>query len=380
MKRNFLAIALMMVICISGCARTLPPHEEVRQAAKKSFEATGLNYSSKSRITNLTVQKKDAQEGADDKNLKYLQTGVEVLQSFSVNADGAIDKKSRRTEVVYDLHYDRDNVEVSVKFPMLFDYGAKTIYFGTSILNTIFNTAFPQAPSTRGKLIRVNLAELLEASPESAKKYSDLIDKDRLNSLDLEKIDNAVRVGILSALAKTKETAFIDQPLTDRDRKAGIARHIRVNLGHSESVAFAVDLIDAVSRAMFQDGIISKKYYSAILHLTDKQSLDSFVNKFIMEMKFEVGVARSGYIGYVDSQLLLADKEGKYEVGLENISSFGSYNAPSFTINPETAGIVDFKDLQEVIKADKAKKQKDSQSNPQGAGVDAAKDSTPAGI
>ena len=377
MKQHVMAVLLMIIICISGCARSLPPHEELNQAVKKSFDATGLNYSSKNRITNLAVQNKDAQADSGDKHRKYLKAGTEILRGFSVNADGAIDKKAKRSEVIYSLHYDKDNVEVSIKFPMLIDYGTQTIYVGTSFLNTIFETVFPQAPATRGKLVRIKIDELLEENSKSTQKLSNLIDKNRFSSQNIDSINSAVRAGILKALAKINDTCFTDQPLTDQDKKAGVERHIHVNLGHSDSVAVAVDLIDGISQALFQDSVISKKEYAALLTLTDKKSLDGFVNKFTMETKFDVGVARSGYVSYVDSQLLFADKEGKYQVGFDTVSSFSGYNAPSFTLNPETTGIVNFKELEAAIKADTAKKQDDSQSNseaPDGSGI--TKDST----
>jgi hypothetical protein len=362
MNQHAMAV-ILIIICISGCARSLPPHGELNRAVKKSLGATGLNYSSESKITNLAFQKKVAQADSGDKNQKYLDTGIEILRGFSMNADGAIDMKTKRSEVICGLHYDKDNVEVSIKFPLLIDYGSQTIYVGTSFLNTIFETAFPQAPATRGKLIRINLDELLQESPVSTQKLTNLIDKNRFSSQNMESINSAGRAGILRALAQVNDSCIIDQPLTDQDKQAGIARHIHVNLSHSDSVAVAVDLIDGVAQTLFQDGVISKKEYAVLLTLTDKQSLDGFVNKFTMGAKLDVGIARSGYVGYVDSKLFFTDKEGNNQLGIDNISSFSSYNAPNFTLSPETSGIVNFKELVEAVKADKTEKQEDSPSN-----------------
>lgn len=377
MNQHVMAVLLMTIICIGGCVQSLPPHEELSRAVKKSLDATGLNYTSKNRITNLVVQEIGAQAESDDKRRKYLETGLEILRGVSVNANGAIDKKAKRSEVIYDLHYDKDNVEISVKFPVLIDYGTRTFYVGTSVLNTIFETVFPQAPATRGKLVRINIDELLQENSESTQKLSNLIDKTRLSSWDIDSIDGAVSAGILRALAKINDTCFIDQPLTDQDRKAGIGRHIHVSLGHSDSAAVAVDLIDGVSQALFQNNVINKKEYAVMLTLTDKQSVDAFVNKFNMEMNVDVGIARSGYVGYVDSELHFADKEGKFQVGLGNVSSFSSFNAPSFSLNPETSGIVTFKELEDAIKADTTKKQDASQPNSEAPpGSDTPEDTT----
>ena len=173
MKHMLTAALGMMVMCLSGCAKTLPPHDELNQAAKKSLEATGFNYSSKSRFTNLVLQKQEASAGLGDKGIKgakgikgdkslqgdkgdkglkadkglqYLGAGLNIVRGFSVNIDGAIDLKGKKSEVLYDLHYHKDNVDVSIKLPLYVDSTTQTVYVGTSFLNTMLDVVSPHVP------------------------------------------------------------------------------------------------------------------------------------------------------------------------------------------------------------------------------------------
>jgi hypothetical protein len=374
MKQHVMAVLCVMIICISGCAQSLPPHEEFNQAIKKSLDTTGFNYSLKNRITKLSIPEKDIPTDSGEKRTKYLETGLDIVRGFSLNADGAIDTKAKKSEVLYDLHYDKDNVEVSIKLPMLVDYNTQTIYVGTSLLNTILETVYPQIPATKGKLIRININEFLKENSENLPELANIIDKNSFNPKNVDSINNAVKAGILKTLAKLKDTCFSDQPLTELDRKAGVERRIRVNLSHKDSVAVVVDLVDSVLQALFQDGVIDKKEYAELLALTDKQTLDGFVDKFTMTMIFDVGIAPSGLVSRVEGQLDLADKEGNYQLGLSNVSTFSSYNAPIFSINPETSGIVDFKKVMDAIKADTEKEQNNAQPS-----VDAPDDSEDTG-
>ena len=357
MKRMIIAVLGMMVVCVSGCARSLPLHEELNQAVKKSLDATGFNYSAKSRVTNLTMPKQDANAapGAGDKGLQYLRTGVDIVRAFSVNIDGAIDMKAKKSEVLYDLRYNKDNVEVSIKLPLLVDYSTQTIYAGNSILTTILDVVSPQGPETRGKLIKIDMNELLK---EGALKSPDLekwIGVNRFSAKNLDVFSNIFKAEILKAVTKLNDSCFIDQPLTEQDKKTGVERRIRINLGHNDSVAVVLDILDSVAQALLQEGAISNKEYDAFHKLTDKKVLDEFSKKITLGMTHDVGVAQSGYVGYVMTQLTVADKEGKYQVGIENVSLFDNYNAPQFSITPEAGRIVDFKDVLASIPAAKAK-------------------------
>jgi hypothetical protein len=357
MKRMIVAVLGVMVVCFCGCATILPPHEELNQAVKKSLDASGFNYSSKSRVTNLSVPKQDANAapGAGDKGLKYLGTGIDIIRGISVNMDGAIDMKAKKSEVLYDLRYNKDNVEVSIKLPLLVDYNTQTIYVGTSLLTTILDAVFPQGPETRGKLIKIDLNELVKEGASKSPDLAKWIGVNRFSAKNLDVFNNIFKTEILKAVTKLKDSCFIDQPLTEQDKKTGVERRIRINLDHGDSVAAVLDILDSVAQALLQEGAIDKKEYDVLHTLTDKQVLDKLSNKFTLAMTHDVGVAQSGHVGYVATHLTVADKVGNYQVGIENISSFDNYNAPRFSMTPEAGRIVDFKEVLAAMTAAKTK-------------------------
>jgi len=362
MKQHVIVVLLMMAIGIGGCAKSLPPHEELNQAVKKSLDATGLNYSSKSRITDLVITKLDDETDSDAKLSKYLDSSIGIIRGISINADGAVDMKAKKSEVLYELRYDKDNVEVSLKLPMMVDYNTQTIYVGTSLLNTILEVVFPNAPSAKGKLIRINLNEFLRESAADTPELAKMFTENRFSPKNIDLIQNASKTSILKALTKLDKTAISEQPLTEQDRKAGVERRIHVSLGHKESVAVVIDVIDSVSQALYQEGVITKEEYAILLALTDKKSLDGFVDKIVVATIFDVGIANSGFVNQIECQLNVADKEGSFKFGINNVSTFSSYNEPHFSLSPETSGIVDVKDIMNTIKAEEKDTKSDSTS------------------
>lgn len=356
MKRMILAVLGMTAIGISGCARSLPPHDELNQAVKRSFDASGFNYSSKSRVTHLSMAKQEAKDAPDDKNLKYLQAGLDIVRAFSVNLDGALDMKNKKSEVVYDLHYNRDNLEVSIKMPLLVDYNTQTIYIGPTFLNTLLDIAVPQGTESKGKLIRIHIPDLLQEAAAESSELSRFFSAERFSSKNMDIFNNVFKAGIITSVAKLDDARFSDQPLTEQDRKAGIERRIQVKLGHGDSVAMVLELINSMSQALYQEGAISKPEYDLLLALTDRQVLDEYINSFDMAMTQEVGVARSGLVRYLESRLNIADKEGNFQIGLENISTFDRYNEPIFSISPAAGQTIDFREVLDALKTIKPKK------------------------
>lgn len=360
MKWMIMICICMTMAFINGCAKSLPPHEELNQAVKKSFDTSGFNYSSKSRITNYTFPKPDAKAAPDDKSLKYSGALLDIVRGFSINVDGAVDMQNKKTEALYDLHYSKDNVEVSIKLPLLLDYNTKTIYIGPSVFHTLLDIASPPETGSKGKLIRINIPELVREESARSPELSKMFDDDRFSQKNMDIINNVLKATVIKAVAKLKDANFSDQPLTEQDRKAGIERRIQITMGHNDAVTVVLDMIDGISQALFQEGVISKKEYAVLLTLTDRQKIDEFMNKFEMSMIQDVGV-NSGYVRNVVSRLNVADKEGKYKVGVENVSEFTGYNSPHFSIHPEASHFVDFKDVLNSIKSLKTKDQKASQ-------------------
>ena len=342
-KPHLLAALSLFSILVAGCTHTLPPHQEVNQALHKTLNASGYNYSSKSRITNLAVPVKDMKAAASKQ--QYLEKGLDVARGLSIIADGAIDMKAKKSEVLYNLHYDQDNVEVSIKVPLLLNYGNQTLYIGT----TLFNTVFPMPPASKGKLIKVDLNDLLKLTGEKSDKLKNLFGQKNFDS-----VNEGFKQGILKGFANLKDERFIDQPLTGDDKAAAVVRHIKVTLNHEESVALLLTIADALIQRMYQDGVLSKEEYGTLMILTDRQKVDTYLEKSSMAATLDIGLTSAGQISRIESRFTAVGKDNRYQVGVENISGFSRYDAPLFSIKPELTGTVDYKEILEAYLAAKA--------------------------
>lgn len=342
-KPHLLAVLSLFSMLAAGCSHTLPPHQEVNQALHKTLNSSGYNYSSKSRITSLAVPVKDLKAAASKQ--EYLEKGLEVARGLSIIADGAIDMKAKKSEVLYNLHYDQDNVEVSIKVPLLLDYSNQTLYIGT----TLFNTIFPMPPASKGKLIKVDLNDLLKLTGEKSDKL-----KNMLGQKNFDSVNEGFKQGILKGFANLKDERFIDQPLTADDKAAAVARHIKVTLNHEESVALLLTIADSLIQRMYQDGVLSKEEYGTLMILTDKQKIDTYLATFSMAATLDIGLTSTGQISRIESRFSAVGKDNRYQVGVENISGFSRYDAPLFLIKPELTGTVDYKEILEAYLAAKA--------------------------
>lgn len=337
------AILSLFSLLMAGCTHTLPPHQEVNQALQKTLNSSGYNYTSKSSITNLAVPVKDLKAAASKQ--QYLEKSLEMARGLSIIADGAIDMKNKKSEVLYNLHYDQDNVEVSIKVPLLFDYTTQTLYVGT----TLFNTIFPMAPGNKGKLIRIDLNDLLKLTGEKSDKLKNLLGKKYFDS-----VNEGLKQGVLKGFAGLKDERFSDQPLTGDDKAAGLVRHITVRLNHEESVTLLLTIADTLIQRLYQDGVLSKEEYGTLMILTDKQKVDTYLATFSMAVTLDIGLASTGQISRIESRFTVVGKDNRYQVGVANISRFSRYDDPLFTIRPELTGTVDHKEILESILAARA--------------------------
>ena len=258
MKQMILAGIAGVGLFLGGCASCLSPHEALNQAVARSFDATGFNYSNQTRITTLTVPQPDASKEGTEKLKFNLTTGLEIIRSLSIRADGAIDLKAKKSEVLYDFHYDRDNVEVSIKLPLLMDYTRQTIYVGPSIFNTILETAYPLAPASRGKLIRIDLADLLKEGTAAKPEIAKLLNEGVFSPKNFDAMNGAYKDAVRKSVARLKDAGFSEQQLSGDDRKKGVDRRIRMQLGHDDSVTFLLDLVAEVADGLLQGGVITK--------------------------------------------------------------------------------------------------------------------------
>lgn len=360
MAKWFITICLgIVIVSCGGCAGKLPPREELTQAVNRSFDATGFNYKSKSRVMQLTLRNLDAKV-PENKTIKNTDALLEIVRGFSLGIEGAIDVKSGKSEALYDLSYSKDNVDISIRLPLLVDYNKQTIYIGPSLLHTILDVASPKDMDVRGKLIRIHLPDLLKDNSELSGRLSKLVNGKSLTPENMTAMKNVFRNTALKMLGKLDATRFSELPPRDQDRKVGINRRIQLRLGRGESVDLVADFFDGLSRVLLHEGQITEKEHEFLKGITNRQQLEEHLGGLNMTLVLDMGVSSTGYVAQVVSWLSLADKEGELQVTFENSSNFDGYDAPRFTINPESAGFIEFGDLMKLIKSiDKKNKPED---------------------
>lgn len=356
--KSYVPVVLGLIcFLVAGCTHTLPPHQELNAALKKTLDSSGYNYTSKSRITNLALPAKDLK--AVESKEQYLERGLEMVSGLAIIADGAVDMKAKKTEVLYNLRYDQNNVEVSIKVPLLLDYNTQTLYVGTTLLNTIF----PMTPGNKGKLIKIDLNDVLKLAEDKSDKLKNILGKRSFDS-----VNEGLKTGILKAFADLKDERFVDLPLTSDDKATGMTRHISVRLNHDEAVTLVLTIADGLIQRLYQDGVLTKEEYGTLMIVTDRQKMDTYLAEFNLAITFDVGLEPSGRISRIESHLTAIGKDTSYQLSLENISGFSRYDAPLFTMNPEKIGTVDYKEILDSILAAKAAQKADTASKKPASG------------
>jgi hypothetical protein len=207
---------------------------------------------------------------------------------------------------------------------------------------------------SRGKLIRIDLADLLKEGTTAKPEIAKLIGEGLFSPKNFDAMNGAYKAAVRKSVGRLNDAGFSEQPLSGDDRKRGVERRIRMQLGHDDSVTFLLDLVAEVADGLLQSGVITRELYDVVKPLADRQGLARHAEKFTLAVTVDAGVGPSGLVSFLESRLDVADREGAYRLGLENISSFSNYGAPRFTMTPEAGGSIDFREILNAITADAA--------------------------
>lgn len=324
---------LISVLMMGGCT-TAAPHESLKNAMTKTFDTTGYNYTSTTRITKLTIPEDETNTTA--LTSLYLQKGVDILRGFSFGLNGAVDySNSIQSEATYDLHYNKDNVEVSMRFPFLFDYSTKTLYMGKTMLNTIF----PMKAEDEGKFIRFDLNDSI---------ISTLIGEEGMKQIDEKKVHSinaAIKEGTLKAFNDINGSHFSYQPLSALEQNSGSTKIIHLSLDKNQSMKLILTITDSLIQKMYSESLITKESYGSYLFISDPKQLESLIAELNLQLDFDFGIASDGHIVYIKSLINGSDKNDKFALGVENITALDHFNAPKFTLDPKNAGSVDYMEV-----------------------------------
>lgn len=330
---------IFFTLFLGGCTTVAPkPEASLKHALNKSFDANGYNYTSTTRITKLTLPKSDINDTNPYavRDSIYLQKGIDVIRGFSLAIDGAVDySKAIKSESTYDFHYNRDNVEVSVKLPFLFEYSSKTLYMGKTFLNTIF----PMKESDEGKLIRFDLNDTL---------LSTVLGEESLAQFDEKKvrsINKAMKEGILKAFSDLNGSQYSYIPITPKEKFSGTVQKVHLSLDKNQSITFLLSITDAIVQKMYTEAMLAKESYGAYMLLSDPKQLGILMENMNLRLDFDFGIDHEGYIGLIHSTIHASDTEDTFALGVENTTLLNSFNAPQFTIDPKASGSIDYMEV-----------------------------------
>lgn len=334
-----LSLFSLLALMIGGCT-TATPHESLKNAMNKTFDVSGYNYVSTTRITKLSFPKNDANATLDEENSVenkrtsiYLQKGIDVIRGLSFGLNGAVNYAgSIQSEATYDLHYNKDNVELSMKFPFMFDYSTKSLYMGKTFLNTIF----PLKAEDEGKLIRFDLNDTLISTligEESMKQFDDKI---------VRSLNSAIKEGTLKAFNDMNSTLFSYQTVETKEKNAGSHKKVHLSLDRNQSITMTMSILDSMIQKMYAESMISKELYGSYLFLSDPKQLTPLMEEINLQLDFEFGIDSNGYIVYVQTLINASDKTDRFALGMENITTLENFNAPRFTLDPARSGSIDY--------------------------------------
>ncbi|HZF70007.1 hypothetical protein [Sulfuricurvum sp.] len=338
---NLLKFAVFSFI-LGGCT-SITPHESLKNALNKTFDTTGYNYISSTRITKIVFPKNETNASSEEEQTAteklsslYVQKGIGVLRGFSFGINGAVDyADSIKSEATYDFHYNRDNVETSIKLPFLFDYSTNTLYMGKTFLNTIF----PMKEEDEGKLIRFDLNDSLISTLIGEKSIKQF-DEDKVRSLN-----SAMKEGTFKAFSDINGSYFQYTPLTPDEKLSGSVQKIHISLDRNQSIQLILTITDALIQKMYSESLLTKEVYGTYMLMSDPKQLTPLLKNVNVRFDFDFGINSDGRIALVNSLINASDKEEKFALGIENITSLNNFNTPHFILDPKNSGSIDYKDI-----------------------------------
>jgi len=342
LKSVLLSTSLLVSGLMMGGCTTATPHESLKNAMNKTFDSSGYNYISTTRITKIAFPEETNTTSEEEKTASdrltslYLQKGIDIIRGFSFGLNGAVDySNSIQSEATYDLHYNKDNVEVSMKFPFLFDYSTKTLYMGKTMLNTIF----PMKAEDEGKFIRFDLNDSI---------ISTLIGEEGMKQFDETKVHSinaAIKEGTLKAFSDINGSHFSYQPLNLSEKNSGSSKKVHISLDRNQSMKLMLTITDSLIQKMYFESLITKEAYGSYMFISDPKQLEPLIAELNLKLDFDFGIASDGHIVYLRTLIEGSDKGDRFALGIENTTELKNFNSPKFTMDPKSAGSVDYMEV-----------------------------------
>lgn len=332
-------LAFLTIITITGCTSSGTPDIALKQAFAKNLTLNGYNYQSEMKLNKLDIKKENVTE-KDDKI-------IAIMKGFSLGFNGAVDSINAKQEIVFDIRYNQNNVDASIKFPVLVDYKKQHIYVGKSILNTV--------------LLPSNMFEktiMLDFSKNSSlsKKLNKSEDGKVLASYMQKYLSEGHFKKQQESYKKAYADAFNDINVSNFKYTDLSKKQIRLTLDNKDSA----NVISTILGAIVNDELNASEDKDTPATLSGNQ-LKSLIMVFLytidLQTTIDSNINNSGYIDSNNINFNISDiNKKKFNADIQMSTKYDNFNHPNFSIN--TSNVTENIDIDELVKLFEAKKDK----------------------
>ncbi|WP_374539415.1 hypothetical protein [Chitinimonas taiwanensis] len=343
LKRSLGVGISLLSLLLGACASVTPKSPDVlaRAALENQLLEQGFNFTATGRVEEVKFTKQGEETVGALGSLmgplsglpsgsgssaadSYLGIGVDAVKSLRFEAKGAVDFTTKRLEIAPTLRFTRRNLDGSISLPMLIDGREMALYFDAAAIDW----AIPGLRERQGQLIR-------------------LPGNDLVKKLDTERLLHDMRGAARDAYGAIRNDSFTMLPLSEDDKREGVAYKVRLKLDADQQRDFTARWIDAMVRA-------AETQYRLLFPNEDAATVQG--------MGMVMKTMMSGTRSEVDSQLLI-DSKGRL-IGTETdnrveqkeismrfhtsarLSRFGQ---PQFDLQPAVSGAYDVSELKNLF-------------------------------
>jgi hypothetical protein len=336
--------AFLIIVIMTGCASNGNPDVTLKQAFAKNLSTNGYNYQSEIKINKLDIKK----ENTTEKDERVMT----IIQGLSVAFNGAVDSTNAREEIIFDFRYNQNNVDASIKFPVLVDYKKQRIYIGKSIINTLF-----LPPKMFEKTIMLDFSKNSQLSQK--------LNRDKSSKVLMSYMQNYLNEEYFRKQQESYKKAYVDAfsdinnsnfKYTDLNKK-----QIRITLNNKDSANLISTLVGAIVANKLN--VPEDKDTPAPLSGSQLKNLIMiFLYTINLQTTIDSKIDNSGYVDNNNLNFNISDiDKKKFDIDLGINTSYSNFNNPHFSV--DTKNITQDIDIDEIIKMIKTKSESKKQDS-----------------
>ena len=222
----------LIVVCASlfACASpitSMSPKEAIQFGNNQFYEMPSYRMDMSSKVVNIGLLggADEGSEKSDEAFNKYLNF---FSKKFIFSGVGVFDTANDQYQIIPEYGYEAKNINAHIRFPMVLDRKAKTLYADLSALDGVVTNL-----DNAGKYSRFDLSKL--PIPEGAdKKMVDVMRK------YTKRLFDTIPAGDIS-----------EQPLSAEDRKVSAVRKLQLTLKPTDQIALYPEMLHDMAAIIF---------------------------------------------------------------------------------------------------------------------------------